>query len=231
MSPNSTLEITETKGKTTPPQLESETIAWSRELTALKFRDIICRPEERNLPIAQQIEQIGKDLIRRFEPRDPVEEMLIAQMVWAHARVSQLMVQAVTQSNLKWHALMGEQADRAANLFRRQCWHWQSIAAPAAEVSPQFARQTSPNNRWSIQLEAHVLFKKKKKRKYHLTRRGLLKLQIAAHRDKPWLKSTGPHTLKGKVIARQNRLVHGLYSRGFEEERKKFERFLKELKK
>jgi hypothetical protein len=101
-------------------QVESETIAWARELAALNFRNIATRPEERGLPIAGQIEKIAQDLILRFKPKDPIEEMLIAQMIWVHARVAKLVTRATAQSNIKWYALMGEQCDRATNLFRRQ---------------------------------------------------------------------------------------------------------------
>jgi hypothetical protein len=103
-----------------PAQLESKTVTWARELAALKFRNIVLQPGERDQPIGEQVEKIADDLIRRFKPRDPIEEMLIAQMIWIHARVANLTSHATSQHNLKWYALMGEQAERAANLFRRQ---------------------------------------------------------------------------------------------------------------
>src|SRR5450432_232553 len=101
-------------------KLESKQVAWAREFSAAHFRSIVLRPGERELPIGQQMEEIAADLIRRMEPRDPVEEMLVAQMVWMHGRVVQLTRIASAQKNLEWSALMNEQADRAANLFRRQ---------------------------------------------------------------------------------------------------------------
>ena len=71
---------------------------------------------------------------------------------------------------------------------------------------------------------------KKKKRKYQLTPPGRTALQIAASRNKPWLKSTGPRTFLGKKIASQNRTLHGLYTRAFLEERREFEKVLKEMR-
>jgi hypothetical protein len=60
------------------------------------------------------------DLIERFKPRDPVEEMLIAQMAWTHARLAKVSGQAGIQENVKWSQHLHEAADRAANTFRRQ---------------------------------------------------------------------------------------------------------------
>ena len=73
-------------------------------------------------------------------------------------------------------------------------------------------------------------FEKKKKRKYRLTQPGRSALQNAAWKNKPWSKSTGPRTFLGKKIASQNRIAHGLYTRGFAQERREFERVLKELR-
>ena len=60
------------------------------------------------------------DLMRRFKPRDAVEEMLPAQMLLSHLRTARLSLVAFEQTNIKWAAMMHEAADRAANTFRRQ---------------------------------------------------------------------------------------------------------------
>jgi hypothetical protein len=62
-----------------------------------------------------------------------------------------------------------------------------------------------------------------------LTQPGRTALQITASRNKPWLKSTGPKTFLGKKIASQNRTLHGLYTRAFTQERRDFEKTLKDL--
>src|SRR4051795_10371306 len=59
------------------------------------------------------------DLIQRFQPRDSVEEMLVAQMVVTHGRMLYLSAYAGGQQNLKWAQLMHDAADRASNTFRR----------------------------------------------------------------------------------------------------------------
>jgi hypothetical protein len=61
----------------------------------------------------------AQDLIARFGPRDPIEEMMVSQMVVTHGRLLQLTSMAVNQTNLKWAQLMNDAADRASNTFRR----------------------------------------------------------------------------------------------------------------
>jgi hypothetical protein len=58
--------------------------------------------------------------IARMEPRDAVEELLVAQMLMTHARILFVNRFANKQKNLKWSALMHTVADRAANTFGRQ---------------------------------------------------------------------------------------------------------------
>jgi hypothetical protein len=60
------------------------------------------------------------DLWDRFRPRDPVEEMLLMQMIQTHCRHMHVSSFAGQQHNLKWAGMMYEAAERAANTFRRQ---------------------------------------------------------------------------------------------------------------
>ncbi len=60
------------------------------------------------------------DLLGEFKARDPVERMLVSQMIQTHARAMYLNAFATQQTNLKWATMMHEAADRAANTFRRQ---------------------------------------------------------------------------------------------------------------
>src|SRR5262249_39836361 len=60
------------------------------------------------------------DLMARFQPRDVVEEMLIAQMTWTHIRLAKMSARAGIQEHVKWSQHLHEAADRAANTFRRQ---------------------------------------------------------------------------------------------------------------
>jgi hypothetical protein len=55
----------------------------------------------------------------RMVPRDPVEEMLVAQMLLAHARVMHLTALANRQTGLEQIRIVNEYADRASNTYRR----------------------------------------------------------------------------------------------------------------
>jgi hypothetical protein len=49
-------------------------------------------------------------------------------------------------------------------------------------------------------------------RRYKLSQKGLQALRKTAARTKPWMKSTGPKTARGKMRSRMNGLKHGMYS-------------------
>lgn len=53
---------------------------------------------------------------------------------------------------------------------------------------------------------------KKLPRKYVLSPEGLAALQAAADRNKPWTRSTGPKTKRGKTRSKTNATKHGLRS-------------------
>lgn len=59
------------------------------------------------------------DLIERMAPRDPAEEMLVVQMLMAHARVMHLTSLANGQERLEPLRIVNEYADRASNTYRR----------------------------------------------------------------------------------------------------------------
>jgi hypothetical protein len=60
-----------------------------------------------------------EDLIQRMDPRDPVEEMLVVQLVLTHARVLHLTDYANRQESLEKLRGVNECADRASNTYRR----------------------------------------------------------------------------------------------------------------
>jgi hypothetical protein len=71
----------------------------------------------------QEIESNGigfaLDAIERMAPRDPIEEMLIAQILFAHARVVRLTSLANEQTAIDSIRVINEYADRASNTSRR----------------------------------------------------------------------------------------------------------------
>lgn len=62
----------------------------------------------------------ARNTIDRMAPRDPMEEMLIAQALATHARVMHLTSLANIQERLENVRTVHEYADRASNTYRRQ---------------------------------------------------------------------------------------------------------------
>ncbi len=60
-----------------------------------------------------------RDVMERMAPRDPAEEMLVAQLLTTHARVMHLSELANRQTNLGPVRTLNEYADRASNTYRR----------------------------------------------------------------------------------------------------------------
>jgi hypothetical protein len=54
------------------------------------------------------------------KPRDALEEMLVLQMAFTHARIARLSVIAIDQDRTKNVQVVNDACDRAANTFRRQ---------------------------------------------------------------------------------------------------------------
>jgi hypothetical protein len=53
------------------------------------------------------------------QPRDAVEEMLLVELAWTHARIAALSAMAVQQTQTVNLRVVNEACDRAANTFRR----------------------------------------------------------------------------------------------------------------
>lgn len=72
-----------------------------------------------NLDAKPAAVRYADDLLTRMNPRDPMEEMLIAQALMAHARVMHLSSLANQQTDTEALRTVNEYADRATNTFRR----------------------------------------------------------------------------------------------------------------
>lgn len=68
---------------------------------------------------AQDAMAYAQDAITRMVPRDAAEEMLIAQMLFAHSRAMRLTELANKESDLEKIRILNEYADRASNTYRR----------------------------------------------------------------------------------------------------------------
>lgn len=122
-------------------------------------------------PVAESSAQFIADLMKRFTPRDAIEELLFGQMVLTYGRMVYLSAYAPQQNNVKWAAMMHEATDRAANTFRRQMLALSEYRAPrransftaigqanlAAQqvVNQGISRNENPMNRLEAAEEAH----------------------------------------------------------------------------
>jgi hypothetical protein len=61
----------------------------------------------------------AQDAITHMAPRDPVEELLVAQLLFTHARVMRLTALACQQTAIAPMGTLHEYADRASNTYRR----------------------------------------------------------------------------------------------------------------
>ncbi len=59
------------------------------------------------------------ELIAQLDPRDPLEEMLVMQALWAHGRTAHLSVLATRQTDLEALRIINQAADKSTNTFRR----------------------------------------------------------------------------------------------------------------
>jgi len=71
-------------------------------------------------PAISDLKAQAMGIIQRMRPRDPVEELLVSQMLWTHGRLMFLTNFANRQTQAKWSKLFHDSAERAANLYRRQ---------------------------------------------------------------------------------------------------------------
>jgi hypothetical protein len=60
------------------------------------------------------------ETVERMKPRDPMEEMLILQSIWTHARVAKLSLLANQQTGIQALRVVTEACDRATNAYCRQ---------------------------------------------------------------------------------------------------------------
>lgn len=63
--------------------------------------------------------RFAEDFFERMNPRDPAEELLVSQMLMAHARVVRLTTLASTASDYDGIRIVNEYADKASNSYRR----------------------------------------------------------------------------------------------------------------
>lgn len=96
--------------------------AWhGRTMAGIVYANALRQRVERMFPapLAQSAMLFAEDLFDRMDPRDPVEEMLLTQLVLTHARVLHLTDLANRRDDADSIRTVHEYADRASNTFRR----------------------------------------------------------------------------------------------------------------
>lgn len=71
------------------------------------------------IDLAQTSDTWTRDVFERMAPRDPAEEMLVAQLIFAHTRAMHLADLAMVQTGVDSLRVVNEYADRASNTYRR----------------------------------------------------------------------------------------------------------------
>jgi hypothetical protein len=101
-------------------RLPSEEVSTPAELALLTYVSGVHQiMGQQGAPMAEMYDS-AVEQVKRMQPRDSVEEVLISQMLMTHSRMLYLERLAYTQTNQRWLELIHTQADRAANTFRRQ---------------------------------------------------------------------------------------------------------------
>jgi hypothetical protein len=115
--------------------------AWPVALTAEVFARAVwpLRPPDadpaRVAADAVAAAELAAELSRQFGPRDAAEELLVAQLVWTHARITALTRVAGLQKNVRWFSLYSAELTRANHLFRRQLQALDDHRRPARRSS------------------------------------------------------------------------------------------------
>ena len=90
--------------------------------TGLVYRNAVHKrlgPLFEGMNAAQSAFTYTGDVMDRMAPRDPLEEMLISQLICAHARLLHLTDLANRQTTLDGIKTVNEYADKASNTYRR----------------------------------------------------------------------------------------------------------------
>lgn len=85
------------------------------------------------------------------QPRDAIEEMLVVQMAWTHARLARLSSIANNQEQRRNVLIVHDACDRTANTFRRQMLTLADYRRPAQPNNFMAIRQANVANQQVVQ--------------------------------------------------------------------------------
>jgi hypothetical protein len=74
---------------------------------------------ERDSPRFERLHTEATELLRRLDPQDAIEQMMVEQMLWMHGRLAHLNYYAALQTRNKPIQVLHTAADRLANTLRR----------------------------------------------------------------------------------------------------------------
>lgn len=101
------------------PSPDKERRIYGRAVPAAVYRMLIASVLGDQFDGVADPERDAMAVIASMAPRDPAEEMLIAQLLFAHARAMRLTALAGMQKELEAIRIVNEYADRASNTYRR----------------------------------------------------------------------------------------------------------------
>jgi hypothetical protein len=100
---------------------------------------------------ARGAELIVEAIRESVQPQDALEEMLVVQMAWAHARLARLSAIAHSQEQRGNVQVVNDACDRAANTFRRQMLALAEYRRPAQAGSFVAIKQANVANQQVVQ--------------------------------------------------------------------------------
>ncbi len=86
------------------------------------------------------------ETIKAVSPRDPLERMLVQQLVWCHQRAASLSMKACKQSDLERIKVFNELIDEATNGYRRLMLALREYRAPYRRVNIKQLNQAEQQN-------------------------------------------------------------------------------------
>ncbi len=86
------------------------------------------------------------ETIKAVSPRDPLERMLVQQLMWCHQRIARLSLKACNQSDLEPIKVINELTDQAMNSYRRLMLALREYRAPHRQVNIKQLNQAEQQN-------------------------------------------------------------------------------------
>jgi hypothetical protein len=116
---------------------------------------------QRDSPRHERLHADAIELLRRLDPQDAIEQMMVEQMLWMHGRLAYLNYYAALQTRNKPMQVLHTAADRLANTLRRHMVAFADYRNPgrkrftAVRQANIAQQQIVSNNSPARQMESH----------------------------------------------------------------------------